>query len=93
MPKSLLEACAVGRPIVTTDVPGCRDVLGAGAFGALVPARNPIALADAIERLLSDAPQLERMAGEAAQRGATFSVDGVVKRTLALYFELLGTGN
>ncbi len=90
MPKALLEACALGRPIVTTDVPGCRDVLGGGTFGVLVPARNSGALADAIAQLLSDPARLERMAGEAALRGLDFSVDGVVDRTVALYRALLG---
>jgi glycosyltransferase involved in cell wall biosynthesis len=89
MPKALLEACALGRPIVTTDVPGCRDVLGGGTFGVLVPARNSEALAGAIAQLLSEPARLERMAGEAALRGSEFSVDAVVDRTIALYRELL----
>ena len=58
MPLSLIEACAAGRPIVTTDVPGCRDVLTGGDFGMLVPPRDAPALAVALEKLLGDRPRL-----------------------------------
>jgi len=55
LPKSLIEACAAGRPVVTTDVPGCRAVVTHGVNGLLVPARNAGALADALQRLIEDA--------------------------------------
>jgi glycosyltransferase involved in cell wall biosynthesis len=89
MPKALLEACATGRPIVTTDVPGCRDVLTGGDHGVLVPARDSIALANALASLLGDRPRLERMAGRAAAHATRFSVESVVAQTLALYGQLL----
>ena len=44
LPKSLIEACAVGRPIVTTDVPGCRECVKSGYNGYLVPAKDSRAL-------------------------------------------------
>jgi glycosyltransferase involved in cell wall biosynthesis len=88
MPKALLEACAAGRPIVTTDVPGCRDV-GRGGHGALVPARDARALADTLRELLGDRARLERMAAAAAVAARAFSVDEVSMRTLELYRELL----
>jgi len=54
MPRSLIEACAVGRPIVTTDVAGCRDVVSHGINGFLVPARDSGKLAEAIGVLIED---------------------------------------
>jgi len=56
-PRSVLEAMAVGRPVVTTDVPGCRQTVLPGETGLLVPARNPEALACAMEKFL-EAPGL-----------------------------------
>src|SRR5579864_7943622 len=54
VPKVLMEAAASGRAIVTTDVPGCREIVRPGINGMLVPPRNPVALAAAIEELLRD---------------------------------------
>ena len=89
MPKSLLEACAAGRPIVTTDVPGCRDAIAGGDYGALVPLRDAVRLGDTLEALLADRPRLERMAKSAAASADRFSIVRVVDRTIALYRELL----
>jgi len=49
--KALLEALSCGRPIVATDVPGCREVVISGVTGYLVPVRNPDAIANRLERL------------------------------------------
>jgi glycosyltransferase involved in cell wall biosynthesis len=54
LPKSLLEAASCGRPIITTDVPGCRDVVIPEVTGLLVPVGNPMYLAQAIGRLAHD---------------------------------------
>lgn len=89
LPKALVEACAIGRPIVTTDVPGCRDVIGDGTHGVLVPARDARALAAAIRELLSDRARLERMGREASERARRFSSVQVVEQTLEVYRELL----
>ena len=51
-PRSVLEAMAMGRPIITTDVPGCRETVVEGSNGLLVPARDPKALASAMESLI-----------------------------------------
>lgn len=91
MPKALLEAVAVGRPVVTTDVPGCRDVLTEPGepYGLLVPAKDGAALARALGSLLRDRGALERMA-EAARRAApAFAVERVVADTIALWRSLL----
>ena len=52
--RTTCEAMAMGRPIVTTDVPGCRQTVVEGANGYLVPVRDPVALAAAMVRFLTD---------------------------------------
>ena len=89
MPKSLLEGLAAGRPIVTTDVPGCRDVITDGVEGRIVPARNAVSLATAIGEMLADRPRLERMAHAAVKASEQFAVEHVLEQTLALYRTLL----
>jgi len=86
MPKALLEAAACGRPIVTTDVPGCRDCVEPGVSGLLVPARDPGALADALASLIAE-PSLRASMGRAGRARAEreFGVEAVVRETLALY--------
>jgi glycosyltransferase involved in cell wall biosynthesis len=61
VPTVLLEAASCGKPIVTTDAPGCRDVVTDGLNGLLVPPNDPPALAEALYRLLSDAELRDRM--------------------------------
>ena len=86
LPKSLIEAAAAGKPIVTTDVPGCRDVVEQGVSGIIVPVRNAPALADAIEKLVRSS-DLRRTYGLAGRRKAEteFGIDRIVAQTLALY--------
>ena len=54
IPRSLVEALAVGRPVITTDMPGCRETVIEGENGFMVPLRDPDALANAMERFLRD---------------------------------------
>jgi glycosyltransferase involved in cell wall biosynthesis len=86
LPLSLLESAAMGKPIVTTDVPGCREVVDDGVNGFLVPPKDPEALANAIEKLAVD-PDLRRQFGRASRERAVkeFSSDRVIADTLALY--------
>lgn len=86
VPKALLEAAATGRAIVTTDVPGCREVVREGENGLLVPPRNGAALAAAILTLVRD-PELRRRMGRAGRLRAEreFSLESVVRRTLEIY--------
>jgi len=65
LPKSLLEAAACGRPLIATDVPGCREIVRPGVSGLLVPARDPAALAEAIARLAADGDARRRMGAAA----------------------------
>jgi glycosyltransferase involved in cell wall biosynthesis len=57
-PRSVLEALATGRPVITTDAPGCRETVVHGKNGLLVPPRDLDALASAITQLI-EAPQAE----------------------------------
>ncbi len=90
--RSLIEAAAMERPIITTDVPGCRDVVDHGRSGLLVPLHNARGIALAI-RLLRDNPDLARRFGKAARQKvvAEFQVSLVNQSTLAQYERLLGT--
>jgi glycosyltransferase involved in cell wall biosynthesis len=86
LPKSLIEACAIGRAIVTTDVPGCREVVKEGENGFLVENKNVAALAAAIEKLILDKPLRLRM-GLASRKKAEeeFSLKSVIDKTFAIY--------
>ena len=90
LPKVLLEAAASGRPMIATDVPGCREVVEPGVTGQLVPARDAAGLAEAMLGLLAD-PERCRQMGTQARRLAEreFGVEAVVSRTLAVYRECL----
>ena len=90
LPKSLLEAAACGRPLVATDVPGCREIARHGVNALLVPADNPRALADAIETLMKDADKRQRF-GRAARQLVVdeFSSARVGREIVALYARLL----
>jgi glycosyltransferase involved in cell wall biosynthesis len=90
LPKGLIEAAACALPLVTTDVPGCREVVTDGIDGLLVPARDFEALANAIARLQDD-PALARRLGLAAREKVLEKYDEqiVIERTMAVYAELL----
>lgn len=90
LPKALVEACAVGRSIVTTDVPGCRDVVQHGVNGLLVPVRDAHALGTALRRLIED-PELRARYGAAGHQRAQreYSVDSIVRQTFRIYEQML----
>lgn len=89
VPSALLEACASGLPIITTDVPGCRDVVTHGQNGLLVSQKDSQALAGAIESLLAD-PDLRAKMGQAARQIALdkFSLEKIIEQTLAVYRDI-----
>lgn len=90
LPKALLEALSSGRPIITTDVPGCREVCHDGVNGLLVPARDGIALAHAIEKLVLN-PEMRHAMGLAGRLRAEteFSNEIVCTKTLDRYRKLM----
>ena len=91
LPKSLLEAAAAGRAVITTDAPGCREAVKPGITGLLVPPRNAEALAAAISDLLDDPSRRARM-GRAGREMALgeFANEIVIRQTMAVYRDLLG---
>jgi glycosyltransferase involved in cell wall biosynthesis len=92
IPKALVEAAACGRPIVTTDVSGCRDVIIDGVTGVLVPAGDPQATAAALERLIGDEAMRHRFGAEGRRHvERNFSDRIVVAEILSLYRRLLQT--
>jgi glycosyltransferase involved in cell wall biosynthesis len=66
-PRSVLEAMSMGRAVITTDVPGCRETIVDGVEGRLVPPRDPAALAAACRAMFTDTEATERM-GAAGRR-------------------------
>ncbi len=86
MPKVLLEAAACGRPVITTDHPGCRDAIEPGVSGMLVPPRDPEALAAELSALLADRLRCEAM-GRAGRNRAErlFDLQFAVEHHLELY--------
>jgi glycosyltransferase involved in cell wall biosynthesis len=91
LPLSLLEAAACGRPLVATDVPGCRDIARPGVNAILVPPDDAEALADAIDRLAVD-PELRQKLGRASRHlvEQNFSSRRIGTDLVKLYRRLLG---
>jgi glycosyltransferase involved in cell wall biosynthesis len=90
LPTVLIEAAAAGRPIVATDVPGCRQVVAHGDNGYLVPVGDADAFAEALEKL-SKNPGLRKRMGEAGREIAVsrYSSEKVIDATLKVYSTLL----
>jgi glycosyltransferase involved in cell wall biosynthesis len=86
LPKSALEAMAAGKPLVTTDIPGCREAVVDDESGLLVPPRDPVSLAEALARLIHD-PALRARLGAAARQRAeeNFSDATICAQTLLVY--------
>jgi len=90
LPKSLLEAAACGLPIVTTDTPGCREVVADGLNGLLVPVGDSKALANALGKLIRDADMRQKMGEQSRLRAITeYSLEAVINETLEIYQEVL----
>jgi glycosyltransferase involved in cell wall biosynthesis len=90
LPRVLIEAAACGRAIVTTDVPGCREIVRHDENGLLVAVQNAQATADAIEILVTDPDTRKRMASRGREIAEQeFSVESFVSRSLDVYASLL----
>ncbi|MBQ8656642.1 MAG: glycosyltransferase [Prevotella sp.] len=86
VPKSLIEACAIGRPIVTTNSIGCKDTVDDGKSGYLIPVRDSQALAEKLKTLI-DNPQLRRDMGRHGREKAEkeFSIKQVIDKHMETY--------
>jgi len=92
LPLALLEAACVGRAIVASDVPGCREIVQNEVNGILVPPRSAIHLAEALATLIEDPELRNRMAvnGRRLVTQGGFDRDSVVRQHLMLYRQMLG---
>lgn len=90
LPKSLIEATAIGRPIITTQSIGCKDTVDDGVNGFLIPTKDVGALVEKLRVLIDNAELRQRM-GRAAREKAEreFSLDIVIERHLKIYNELI----
>ncbi len=90
LPKSALEAMAAGKPVVATDIPGCREAVEDGVTGLLAEPRNPLALAAALQRLIDD-PDLRARMGAAARARVEreFADEIICQKTLLVYNSLV----
>ena len=89
MPKSLLEAAAASRSIVTTDVPGCRDAIIPNKTGLLVPIKDAKKLAEAIKFLINH-PKKRILMGKEGRRLAEkeYKIEKIIQNHLDIYEEL-----
>lgn len=86
LPRTSMEAASMGLPIVTTDVVGCRETVDDSVNGFMIPPKDPLALANAIDKLLSDS-QLRMRMGEASRIKAVseFDIDTIVSKHFEVY--------
>lgn len=89
MGRVLVEAMALGKPIVASDRGGIKDLVVQGKNGFLVPARNPKLLAKHIQILIEDKEKRTRMAGEGRKMAPHFSAESMMTKIISLYEELL----
>ncbi len=90
VPRSLLEAAAYGLPIIATDVSGCREIVMHGVNGLLVPPRDAVALAAAIQYLLDHPEERQRMGAAGRARVlAEFDECIVFPKIMEVYRELV----
>lgn len=90
LPKSVIEAEAIGRPVITTDSVGCRDTVISGHNGVLIPIKDSEALATALKKLIDD-PALRQEMGRNAREFAVskFDINEVIKVHLDVYERLI----
>lgn len=89
-PRSAIEAAAMGKPLILTDISGCREVVTDGSGGLLVPARQVEPLIQAIGRLVTDADLRQRMGAESRRRAvAEFDEGQVIHKIVNVYRQLL----
>ncbi|MDY3319024.1 glycosyltransferase family 4 protein [Riemerella anatipestifer] len=90
MPRTLIEACSVGRPIITTNAIGCRECVNEGENGLKVTVGDSLSLANAIERLVNDKKLMEKMAAKSRVKAEKeFNIEYVLDKHMEIYEDLL----
>ena len=90
MPKSLIEAAACGRAIITTDVPGCREIVLDGYNGILIPKKNTKQLAIAIQKLLNEPATRNKMGRNGVKHVRdNFTIENIVTQYITLYNSMI----
>ena len=85
-PRILIEACASGRPIVSTNISGCREIVQEGVNGLMVPPRSPEMLANVLSRLIDNPQERARMGHEGRKIAEDrFSDDVIAAKTIEVY--------
>ena len=86
VPRSILEALSTGRPIITTDTPGCRETVTHDKNGLLVQPKNPVALAEAMIKLIKEKDEvIKKMAEESYLKAKDkFEINKVNKSMLEI---------
>jgi glycosyltransferase involved in cell wall biosynthesis len=92
VPRTLMEASAMGRPIVATDVPGCREVVAEGVNGLLCEVRNADSLAERLAQMLDMSGEARRAMGERGRQkvAAEFDERVVIEKYKDLVRNLTG---
>jgi glycosyltransferase involved in cell wall biosynthesis len=94
IPRVLVEAAACARPIITTDVPGCREVVLEGVNGLLIPPHDPLRLAEALKKLIENPNMRHEMGLRGRERVLElFSDDKVIGKTIDVYHKALQIGS
>ena len=93
LPKILCEAAACGRPVITTNKPGCKDAILNGKTGLLIEERNPQELSKAITKLIKDEKLLKKMSLASRIRAEKkFDIKNIVNKHMEIYNHLLNIG-
>jgi len=90
LPTSLIEACAIGRPIITTNAIGCKECVDEGLNGYKVPVKSIVKLAEAIEKLIVNSKLRKAMGIKSRQKAeAEFDKKTVIKAHLKIFNEMM----
>lgn len=90
LPKILLEGASMAKPIITTDIPGCREIVTNGENGILIPARNEKKLAEAMYFMIEYPEKRVEMGRKGREKVVQeFSDDIVIKKTMEVYDKIM----
>lgn len=90
LPRSILEAMAMGLPVVTTDIRGCRETVIDGQTGFIVPPQNVTKLSEALEKIMADATLGQRLGQAGRQRVESEYDEQLVFQRLQTIYQDLG---